>query len=377
MKACIYFLTCLFFCSILPPSTYAQEKEKILAQGNPPLTQSMADKTIGFFEWVLNLRLSPGQMSQVQASLVNSWKANEQEEMKGVLEIIGIYEEIMQMNVNERDRIKENLQKPVLQNIRSNPNDEISKILLAAYNGSLPGSQKRSADSARPAAPAMSKLRVGADGFTGLYRMMRPKAININSSIPETGYYIEHIIFFPGGKLYRSLPPEGLLYFDPVIAQQAHPNNWGTYEFKNGDILIALGPNKTPYTITRNGDRLNNPPALGKGSFRPMPNCDGLKLEGSYRRHESEPAIKFTKNGKFEDGGVFGYFGTMARLDGSVYTDDGKGGSGTYLIEQNTLELRYSDGRIKRILIQVFPENLTKKPAVPSILLREERLEIM
>ena len=141
MKACIYFLTCLFFCSILPPSTYAQEKEKILAQGNPPLTQSMADKTIGFFEWVLNLRLSPGQVSQVQASLVNSWKANEQEEMKGVLEIIGIYEEIMQMNVNERDRIKENLQKPVLQNIRSNPNDEISKILLTAYNGSLPGSQ--------------------------------------------------------------------------------------------------------------------------------------------------------------------------------------------------------------------------------------------
>ena len=220
-----------------------------------------------------------------------------------------------------------------------------------------------------------NNVRVGKDGFTGLYRMMRPKALNINSTSPERGYYIEHIVFLPDGKLYRFLPPEGLLYFDPTLAEKTAAGNCGTYEFRNNDIHIWLGPNKTPYIITRNGERLNNPPPLGKGSFRPVPACDGLRLEGNYRRHESEPTIHFTKDGLFEDGGIFGYFGTLARPDGSTYRDDGVAGSGTYLIEQNTLELRYSDGRIKRIVIQVFPENLAKKPAVPSLLLREERLE--
>jgi hypothetical protein len=106
-----------------------------------------------------------------------------------------------------------------------------------------------------------------------------------------------------------------------------------------------------------------------------VPNCDGLKLEGNYRRHESEPTISFTSDGKFSDGGIFRYFDTLAKPDGTLYQDDGTGGQGTYFIAQNTIELRYSDGRIKRIAIQVFPENLVKKPAVPSILLREERLE--
>jgi len=124
--------------------------------------------------------------------------------------------------------------------------------------------------------------------------------------------------------------------------------------------------------ITRNGDRLNNPPSLGKGSFRRVPSADGLKLEGNYRRDQSEPTIAFTKDGNFRDGGVFRFFGDLARPDGTVYQDDGRSGSGTYIIEQNTLELRYSDGSVKRHAFVAFPENLAKKPALDSFILRSE-----
>jgi len=44
-------------------------------------------------------------------------------------------------------------------------------------------------------------------------------------------------------------------------------------------------------------------------------------------------------------------------------------------IEQNTLELRYTDGRIKRFAFVAFRENLMKKPAAESFLLYEQRLE--
>jgi hypothetical protein len=59
----------------------------------------------------------------------------------------------------------------------------------------------------------------------------------------------------------------------------------------------------------------------------------------------------------------------MARPNRTIYQDDGRGGSGTYLIEQNTLELRYSDGRFKRFPFIAFPENLAKKPSLDSFIL--------
>ena len=87
-------------------------------------------------------------------------------------------------------------------------------------------------------------------------------------------------------------------------------------------------------------------------------------------------SIAFTAGGSFRDGGVFRNFGSLVRPDGTPYQDDGVPGSGTYIIEQNTLELRYSDGRVKRHPFIVFPENLAKKPAVDSFILRrEERFE--
>jgi hypothetical protein len=375
MKTRSYFVIILFplisGATVLHTTAYSQDKEVILAQGNPPLTQLMVNKTIQFFEWVLDIRLPAEKVSGIQQFMVRTWKTSGTEDVKGVLDVIDVYNQVVQLNENDRSKAKEQLKTTVLQNIRANPDDELSKTLLEAYESS---NSKVKTDT-QSISITKSKLRVGTDGFTGLYRMVRPKAISINSTTPESGYYIEHIVFLPGGKLYRGLPPEGLLYFDMTVTERADPSDCGTYEFKNGAIHMLLGPNQTPYVITRNGERLNNPPSLGKGSFRPIPNCDGLKLEGNYRRHESEPTITFTKDGRFTDGGIFGYFGTMAKPDGTLYMDDRKSGSGTYVIEQNTLELRYSDGRVKRVVFQAFPENLVKKPMVESFLLREERFE--
>lgn len=217
--------------------------------------------------------------------------------------------------------------------------------------------------------------RVGKDGFTGIYRMVRPKALNMNSGNYERGFYIEYITFLPDGNLFWALPPEGLLYFDSRIAQRAQSDNWGSYEFVNGEIHVVRGPAKKKYVITKTGDRLNNPPSLGKGSFRNVPSADGLRLDGKYRRNENEPAISFTTDGKFTDEGIFRFFGTIGRLDGSTYLDDGIGGSGTYVIDQNTLELKYTDGRIKRHVFIAFQENMVDKPAVKSFLLYEQRME--
>lgn len=357
-------------------SAQAQGEDVLLVQGNPPLTQLTVGKSIVLLEWALDIKLSPEHELKIKEVLIRAWRTNDREDINGALEIVGLYEKVAKLSEAERNQARGAIQEVILKSIRAEPDDELARLLLFAYESAHSPNSRVTAPSTNLSSSTRNKLRVGADGFTGIYRMLRPRALNINNNVSESGYYIEHITFLPSGHVYWALPPEGLLYFDPAVAQRAHPDDWGTYEIRNGEIHIIRGPDKRSYVITRSGERLNNPPSLGKGSFRPVPSADGLKLEGNYRRHESEPTLTFTSDGKFRDGGVFRYFGTLERPDGTVYQDDGIGGSGTYIIEQNTLELRYSDGRVKRHPFIVFPENLSKKPAVDSFILRsEERME--
>jgi hypothetical protein len=371
----IYFTVSLFLFVIMfgaVQTARAHPQDLVLAQGNPPLTQSMVDKSVGLLEWSLEIRMSPEHRSMLQKALMRAWQTKSQEEMKSTVAIVDLHDKLMQMSEVDRQKLKGTLQAAVLENLRKETNDELSRILVSAYEAARTTNAVSTSPSNTSNTSIRNRQRVGTDGFTGIYRMVRPRALNINNIGAEPGYWIEHITFLPSGHVYWRLPQEGLLYFDPAVAQKVYPNDWGTYEIKGSEIHILRGPNRQKYVITRNGERLNNPPSLGKGSFRPVPPADGLKLEGNYRRHQTEPTITFSADGRFRDGGVFRYFGDLERPGGTVYQDDGVGGSGTYLIEQNTLELRYSDGRIKRFPFVAFPENLAKKPALDSFVLRAQ-----
>jgi hypothetical protein len=346
----------------------AQARDVVLQAGEPPLTQSMVDKTVALLKWVLEVEISGEHQSKLQQVMIRAWQTGNKGEMKSALEIVDIHDKLVRMSAKEREARRDPLQQAVLKNLRNDPDDEMSRILVSLVDGSGPKTTGVIGSETSP----KNNLRVGTDGFTGVYRMVRPRAININSTNPESGFWIEYITFLPNGNVYWSLPPEGLLHFDAALTARTDSDDWGTYSVKNGEIHVLRGPSKKLYVITRSGDRLNNPPSLGKGTFRPVPNADGLKLEGNYRRSEREPTITFTADGRFQDAGVFRNFGTLVRPDGSHYQDDGVPGSGSYIIEQNTLELRYSDGRVKRHPFIVFPENLVGKPAVDSFILRRE-----
>lgn len=377
MKIIRYIIsTLILFAICVNKPVHAQNNNIMLVNGNPPLTQLMVGKTIVLLDWMLDLKLTKEQELQIKEVLINSWKNNNRGEIKSTLDVIDVYEQIVKLSEAERNKVKEKMQPEVLANLYKDPGDKLSQVVIAAYEASHAVSPKLiPSENSGNTVIQNNNQPAGTAGLTGIYRMLRPKALNINSTMPESGYYIEHITFLPGGYLYWDLPPEGLLYFDPAVAQRTYPNDWATYEIVNDEIHILRGPEKTKYIITRNGERLNNPHSLGKGSFRPIPSADGLRLEGNYRRHETEPTITFTKDGRFTDGGIFRFFGTIGRLDGSSFMDDGVGGSGTYIIEQNTLELKYTDGRIKRFVFEAFPENLADKPAVKNFLLYEQRME--
>lgn len=175
---------------------------------------------------------------------------------------------------------------------------------------------------------------------------------------------LDYVTFLPGGHVYWTLPAEGLLCFEARVAQRVHPDEWGTYEVVGREIRVSVGSGLR-YVFVKEGNQLKLQPHSGSSSVRtysPLATADGLKLHGRYRRSAMEPVITFSKDGSFRDEGIFRNFGTIGRADGTTYQDDGSGGTGTYLIGQNTLELGYADGRVKRFAFTVLPADLLQQP---------------
>ena len=94
-----------------------------------------------------------------------------------------------------------------------------------------------------------------------------------------------------------------------------------------------------------------------------MDRCNGLRLIGTFRRgdyqttYAARQGITFKSDGTFADEGVFKAAGVMVRNPaGNFDFDDGAPGSGTYRVANYSLELTYSNGRVKRTSFLLDPE---------------------
>ena len=356
MRLCILSSLLIFTLGFAGGSVHSQE-DVVIVEGNPPLTQSMVVKTLTLLEWSLDIRLSDEQRAKIARSIIGYWKTNNRTEISNTLEAVKLVDGLSRANQAEQDKAKDIIQAEMLKGLRSDTNDEISQMVLQVYEASRSSRSLNRPQMGDPDA-LKSNRRVGADGFTGIYVGTR----NFSSSMSSV--QLDYVTFLPGGQVYWTLPAEGLRYFDPRLAQRVHPDEWGTYEVLGREIRVSVG-NNLRYVFVKEDNHLKLQPHSGSSSVRTysrLATGDGLKLQGSYRRSETEPAITFSKDGDFRDDGIFRNFGTIGRADGTTYQDDGRGGAGTYLIEQNTLELRYADGRVKRFAFTGLPGDLTQEP---------------
>src|SRR5688572_1422963 len=121
--SCMILLAVCFY-----TSSYSQDKEIILVNGTPPLTQLMVGKTIVLLDWILDLRLTKDQELKLNDIVVNAWKKNNKAAMKSTIGIVDVYEQVFKLSEAERNRVKEKMQPAILQNLYTEPNDELSAL---------------------------------------------------------------------------------------------------------------------------------------------------------------------------------------------------------------------------------------------------------
>jgi len=136
----------------------------------------------------------------------------------------------------------------------------------------------------RPAAGpngAPAKTVGGEKGLSGLY--LRHAQVFMGNSI---SYNEDHFLFFPDGRFYHGVPPEGPGHFNWAKEQQAHPENCGQYGINGDQITFAYpGNEKITWTMKRKGAdqmELNYGPTVKVESFGA-----NAKLSGTFARGTS------------------------------------------------------------------------------------------
>jgi len=211
--------------------------------------------------------------------------------------------------------------------------------------------------------------RKGDAGLSGIYRAFLMEEARFAEKVRLTPKYY-HWVFFPDGTCYYGMPEEGLINFDLEYWRQKNPEWCGTYTMSGDEgELVIKGQKTTTLSIRRVPEGLS----IDKhGPFRPLESCDGLALEGEFRREDwnqgeysPKGSMTFSKDGTFADDGLLRAAGVSwwrPRKYRKFQEAEAVPGKGKYRISQNSLELIYEDGRKRRVNFSLPKDATREKP---------------
>ncbi|MCS7067679.1 MAG: hypothetical protein RMK51_08070 [Meiothermus sp.] len=219
-------------------------------------------------------------------------------------------------------------------------------------------------------APQATTLPPSSTPIEGLYvaNILRMRANTYGPGYTYTSFNA-FWLFLSGGRLYFGLPPGDPTRLDYEKARREEPERVGSYRMVGNQVQFTFRGTAVAFTRGAATVRLGAlwPGQTGPTVFRRVESCDGCRLNGVYVRRSftdltsplgsgnvsGEVRFRFGPDGRFEVQGFTGFavVGEAAGVAGSQRT----GGQGSYRIQNNRLELTYSDGRREQAFFFRFP----------------------
>jgi len=249
IRYCLLYFLLLFIVDfgIVHTKVFSQEKDVVLVKGNPPLTQLMVGKVIVLLDWALELKLSSEQELKIKQVLISAWQKNNREEMSSTLDVIEIYEKVAQLSEAERNNARAKLAEAMLQNISTEPKDELSQILSSAYKAAHSSSTKDSTSGGKSNQNSnVSNSLVGEWNSFGL-------SSKDNYYNPGTG---EWSGASGNGASYEFFP-DGRYIFANIIQTSAYSCTTTTFTFLKGNYQMQ-GSTLTLTPKSGNGEQKNS-----------------------------------------------------------------------------------------------------------------------
>src|SRR5215207_8949418 len=126
-----------FFIAVLlfTVSTFGQSKN-VLADGNPPLTQTMINRLTTLMQWSLDSDFSDGERTELRAVVIDYWKKGDETSIKSVLDTLAFEQKLASASEEQKRSMQPQIQQKLLAEFEKDPNEPLNKVLLAAYRRS-------------------------------------------------------------------------------------------------------------------------------------------------------------------------------------------------------------------------------------------------
>ena len=108
--------------------------QEILVPGNPDLTSETVDKSADFFQWALGGNFTAEELDEYRQQLVRIWREKDTGAIKVTGEIVAMRDKLVDVEPEKLKTSISNLQNGLLKELRAQPNDGLSVVLLKMYN---------------------------------------------------------------------------------------------------------------------------------------------------------------------------------------------------------------------------------------------------
>lgn len=119
------------------------QSRNVIADGQPPLTQTMVNRLTRLMEWSLDVDLNDEEQTALRSAVVGYWQRQEEKEIKAVLNMLDFEQKLATATDEKKRELQPQIKEGVIKAIKEDPKDPMNQVLAAAY--------RRSQNSQQPA----------------------------------------------------------------------------------------------------------------------------------------------------------------------------------------------------------------------------------
>ncbi len=125
-------LLALLFCAVILV-TAASAQNKILADGNPPLTDAMVERYSDLFEWSLDVSFSAQDRAAIEKEFVKYWQTGDENNVKAVLGALDFAKKLDGAGDAKKRELQPQIKQKIIEAMESDRSDTLNALLLGIY----------------------------------------------------------------------------------------------------------------------------------------------------------------------------------------------------------------------------------------------------
>ncbi len=135
MKRIIFFAVLTFSFLVITSRAQTATNDNVLVDGNPPLTQSMVEKSRDVFEFTFGGALNENEKRLFQEELIRRWQSNDAETIKAVQDLAGFHDKVSGLGKEKLLVLQKEMREPLVKDLRAqSEKDALAKMLVGAFD---------------------------------------------------------------------------------------------------------------------------------------------------------------------------------------------------------------------------------------------------